>query len=246
MNQLMSALNPLLFVALPYVALVVCCVGMIYRYRRRGFTVSSLSSQFLEGRSLFWGTVPFHVGILVVFLGHLTAFLLPDATLAWNRVPVRLIILEVTAFTFGLTVFVGLVALMIRRLTNPRIRAVTTPTDILLEVLLLAQVILGLWIALGYRWGASWFAADLSPYLWSLLTLSPETAAVFALPPVIRLHVAGAFLILLILPFTRLAHILVAPLHYLIRPYQQVIWNWDRTTVRDPRTAWSTTRPHNN
>ena len=111
---------------------------------------------------------------------------------------------------------------------------------------MLAQVILGLWIALGYRWGASWFAADLSPYLWSLVKLSPETGAVFALPWVIRLHVVGAFLIVLLIPFTRLAHVLVAPLHYLVRPYQQVIWNWDRRAVRDPGTAWSRARPRSN
>lgn len=241
-----ASLYTFLFVALPYLSVALCVAGLTYRYRRRGFTVSSLSSQFLEGRSLFWGTVPFHVGLLVVFFGHLTAFLFPRATLAWNSMPIRLIILEVTAFTFGITVLIGLAALMYRRFTHPRIRAVTTPMDIALELLLLAQVILGLWIALGYRWGASWFAADLSPYLWSLVKLSPETAAVFALPWVIKLHIVGAFLIVLLIPFTRLAHVLVAPLHYVVRPYQQVIWNWDRRAVRSPKTPWSLIRPRNN
>jgi len=109
----MNALNTFLFVAFPYVAIIVFVVGVVYRYRRKGFTVSSLSSQFLEGRQLFWGTVPFHIGILVVFFGHLVAVLFPRATLAWNSIPVRLIILEVSAFVFGLTVLVGLTALMI-------------------------------------------------------------------------------------------------------------------------------------
>lgn len=239
-------LNLFLFVGLPYMAFLVCTVGVIYRYRQRGFTVSSLSSQFLEGKNLFWGSVPFHVGILVVFLGHLATFLLPRATLAWNSIPVRLIILEVTAFTFGLTVLLGLAALMYRRFTTPRVRAVTTGMDIVLELLLLAQIVFGLWIALGYRWGASWFASDLSPYLWSLFKLSPETSAVFALPWVIKAHIVGAFAIILIIPFTRLIHFFVAPLHYLARPYQQVIWNWDRRTIRDPETAWSPTQPRNN
>lgn len=241
-----NVLNLFLFVGLPYVALVVCVVGVIYRYRQKGFTVSSLSSQFLEGKSLFWGTVPFHIGILVVFFGHLAAFMFPRAMLAWNSVPVRLIILEVTGFIFGLTVLVGLVALMYRRFTNLRIRAVTTGMDIVLELLLLVQVVFGLWIALGYRWGSSWFAADLTPYLWSILKLSPETGAVFALPWVIKVHIAGAFLLVLIVPFTRLVHFFVAPLHYIARPYQQMIWNWDRRTIRDPGTPWSEARPRNN
>lgn len=241
-----NVLNLFLFVGLPYVALVVCVVGVVYRYRQKGFTVSSLSSQFLEGKNLFWGTVPFHLGILVVSFGHLTAFLFPRTTLAWNSVPVRLIILEVTAFTFGLTVLIGLGTLFLRRLTNPRIRAVSTGMDIVLELLLLAQVVFGLWIALGYRWGASWFASDLSPYLWSLLTLRPETTAVFALPWVIKAHIVGAFTIILIIPFTRLIHFFVAPLHYIARPYQQVMWNWDRRAIRDPGRGWSPTQPRNN
>jgi len=49
----MNALNTFLFVAFPYVATFVFVVGLIYRYRQKGFTVSSLSSQFLEGKSLF-------------------------------------------------------------------------------------------------------------------------------------------------------------------------------------------------
>lgn len=242
----MNALNSFLFVAFPYVAVMVFIVGVVYRYRQKGFTVSSLSSQFLEGKQLFWGTVPFHFGILVVFLGHLTAFLLPRATLTWNSIPLRLIVLEVTAFTFGLSMLIGLVALMFRRFSNARIRAVTTPMDVVLELLLLAQVVLGCWIALGFRWGSSWFAADLTPYLWSLVRLSPETAAVFALPWVIKLHIVGAFALILIVPFSRLVHFVVAPLNYIVRPYQQVMWNWDRKTIRDPNTPWSEVRPRNN
>lgn len=241
----MNVLNTFLFVAFPYVAVIVFLVGVAYRYRQKGFTVSSLSSQFLEGKTLFWGTIPFHVGILVVFFGHLIAFLLPQTTLAWNSMPVRLIVLEVTAFVFGVTILIGLVTLMLRRITNPRIRAVTTRMDIAIEGLLLAQVVLGCWIALGFRWGSSWFAADLSPYLWSLVTFSPETGAVFALPWVIKLHIAGAFAIMFMVPFTRLVHFIVAPLDYLVRPYQQVIWNWDRKAIRDPDTGWSLVRPEN-
>ncbi len=241
----MNALNIVLFVAFPYVAVVTFVLGVVYRRQQKGFTVSSLSSQFLEGKVLFWGTIPFHIGLLVVLGGHLVAFLVPRATLAWNSQPVRLIILEGTAFVFGVTVLIGLVALMYRRFTNARIRAVTTKMDVAIELLLLAQVVLGCWVALGFRWGSSWFAADLTPYLWSLIRLSPETAAVFALPWVIKLHIIGAYAILFMVPFTRLVHFIVAPLDYLVRPYQQVMWNWDRRTVRDPRTAWSAVRPKN-
>jgi nitrate reductase gamma subunit len=228
-----NALNTFLFVAFPYIAVAVFVAGMVYRYRQTGFTVSSLSSQFLEGRKLFWGSVPFHFGLLVVLLGHLVAFLLPDAILAWNRQPLRLIVLEVTGFIFGLSVLVGLVALIVRRFTDRRVRTVTTRMDIAIVLLLLAQVVLGCWIALAFRWGSSWFAANLTPYLVSLLNLQPETNAIFAMPWVIKLHVFGAFLLALLIPFTRLAHLLVVPLHYIARPYQKVVWNWDPKAIRE-------------
>lgn len=239
-------MNEVLFVGLPYTALVIFLVGTIVRYRSTGFKVSSLSSQFLETKSLFWGTVPFHFGLLVLFLGHLSAFLIPRGTLLWNSNPARLIALEVTGFAFGLSVLFGLSALLVRRLTNPRVKMETTRMDIVLEVLLLTQVVLGLWIAIGYRWGSSWFAADLSPYLMSLFKLDPSIGAVSAMPLVIQLHIILAWTLLAIFPFTRLVHLLVAPFHYITRPYQRVIWNWDRKTKRDPGSGWTKTRPRNN
>jgi nitrate reductase gamma subunit len=241
----MNALNVVLLVVLPYVAVVTFVVGVAYRYRRRGFTVSSISSQFLEGQKLFWGSVPFHIGILVVLLVHAVAILFPRVMVAWARDPVRLAVLEVTEYVFGMSVLVGLAMLVYRRITNPRIRAVTSVMDIAVGVILVTQVALGLWLALDFRWGYTWFAAVLAPYLWSLVKLSPETAAVFALPLAIKLHVVGAFTIVLLVPFTRLVHFVVAPLHYLVRPYQRVIWNWDRKSIRDAHAPWSRARPMN-
>ena len=238
--------NNFLFIALPYIAIVTFVVGSIRRYRATGFKVSSLSSQFLEGRRLYFGSMAFHWGILVVFTGHLVTFLFPTATLAWNSNPVRLIVVEVLAFTFGLSVLVGLTGLLLRRISNPRIESVTSRMDVAIELLILAQVVLGCWIALGYRWGSSWFASDLSPYLWSIVKLNPQTEAVNAMPPVIRAHIVGAFVIIGMIPFTRLMHFLVAPFHYIVRPFQLVMWTWDRKRVRDPRTVLTQHRPKNN
>jgi nitrate reductase gamma subunit len=242
----MNLLNNFLFVALPYVAIVVFCVGSIHRYRATGFKYSSLSSQFLEGRGLFFFALLFHWGILVLFIGHLGVFLFPAATLAWNSNPVRLVVHEVVVFTFGLSVLIGLTGLLIRRILYPRLQVVTSRMDIVIELLLVAQIVFGLWIALGYRWGSSWFAADLSPYLWSIVKLNPQIEAVSAMPLVIKAHIVGAFVILGMIPFTRLVHFLVAPFHYIWRRYQPVMWYWDRKRIRNPATAWTETRPRNN
>lgn len=245
-NIFINLFNNFFFIALPYIAVIVFLIGTIYRYRSTSFRYSSLSSQFLEGKKLFWGSIPFHIGILVIFFGHLIAFLFPSEVLLWNSEPVRLIILEVSAFIFGLCVLFGLGMLFYRRISNDRLRAVTTKMDYFIELFLIVEVILGCWIALGYRWGSSWFAADLSPYLWSIVKLNPQIEAVSAMPLVVKLHIILAFSIILIFPFTRLVHFLVAPLHYVTRPYQRVIWNWDRKAIRDPKTEWSPTPPKNN
>ncbi len=242
----MSIMNSVFFIALPYVALAIFLLGTIYRSRNSGFKYSSLSSQFLEGKKLFWGTLPFHFGILVVFFGHLIAFMFPKTLLAWNAEPVRLLILEGVGIIFGLCALVGIFGLLRRRLSNARVQIVSNKMDIIIEVLIMAQMILGIWTALSYRWGSSWFAADLSPYLWSILAFNPQDDAVIAMPLVIQLHIIGAFFIMLIFPFTRLVHLLVAPLHYVFRPYQQVIWYWNRKMVRQSSTVWTQTRPSNN
>jgi len=242
----MNTLNNFLFIALPYVALTVFLIGTIYRYKVTKFKFSSLSSQFLEGRKLFWGSIPFHVGILFLFFGHLIAFLIPRTVIAWNSVPLRLVILEVSGFIFGLSALVGMLNLFIRRNTDARVRVVTNKMDLIIESLLIIQIVLGLWIALGFRWGSSWFAAVLTPYLWSIFYLNPNIEAVSNLPLVIQLHISLAFVIFLLIPFTRLVHMLVPPLHYLWRPYQRVIWYWDRKKVRDPKSPWSVTKSQNN
>ncbi|OGW79209.1 MAG: respiratory nitrate reductase subunit gamma [Omnitrophica bacterium RIFCSPLOWO2_12_FULL_44_17] len=241
----MSALHNFLFIAVPYMAVAVFLVGVVYRYRVAPFTVSSLSSQFLETKDLFWGSVPFHVGMIVILILHLAAFLFPQTLLAWNSYPVRLLILEITGFAFGLSFLFGSMALLIRRVTNPRIRAVTTWMDVAVELLLFFQILFGCMIAVGYRWGSSWFASDLSPYLWSLVKLDPHTDALKAMPLMVQAHVVGAFLVVLILPFTRLMHLLVAPFHYLLRPFQLVIWNWDRKAMNDPGSPWNKHKPRN-
>ncbi len=246
MANLLNALNNFTLIALPYIALFVLVFGSVWRYRTTKFKVSSLSSQFLEGRTLFWGSVPFHWGILVLFFGHLIGFLFPRGVLLWNSHPVRLIIIEVSAFIFGIAVLVGLINLCYRRLTSPRIRVVTSKMDIFVLLLLLVQVITGLWVAYFFRWGSSWFASVVTPYLWSIFALQPDISAVSAFPWIVKLHIIGAYVIVLIIPFSRFVHFLVPPINFLWRPHQQVYWNWNRWKIRDIGSSWTEKRPKNN
>ncbi len=229
-------INLLLFVVLPYAALSVFLIGSIYRYKNKGFGVSSISSQFLEGRKLFWASQPFHWGLFFLFFGHLIAFLFPRAVLAWNGQPVRLLILEITAFSFGLCAFIGVLLLIYRRLTTRRVQIVTSKMDVVVYLILLTQIVSGLLVAYHSRWGSSWFAAFLTPYLRSIFVFDPQMDAIASVNSLsLKVHVVSAFALIGIIPFTRFMHFLVYPLDYTWRSYQQVIWNWNRKHIRTSR-----------
>ncbi|MCL4811826.1 MAG: respiratory nitrate reductase subunit gamma [Vicinamibacteraceae bacterium] len=218
------SLDALLFGVLPYVALAVFLLGSIARYRGWRYSYSSLSSQFLENRQHFWGLVPFHYGILVVLTGHLVAFLIPRSVLAWNAQPLRLYVLEVSALAFGVLTVIGLAAAVWRRITVGRVRRVTNTRDWVLFAMLGVQTVTGVLVAMLYPWGSSWFAATAAPYLWSLVFLRPDLTAMAAMPWLVKTHIVTAFVLVGYTPFSRLVHVLVAPLPYLWRKPQVVRW----------------------
>lgn len=222
-------LDVILFGALPYVAIVLFVGVSITRYRKEPFTFSSLSSQFLESRRLFWGSVPFHIGIIVLFFGHLIGFMFPRHVTMWNAMPIRLFILEATALAAALLTLVGLIGLIVRRATSARLRVNTSIGDILVYIALLFCIVTGLWVATSLRWGSAWYTHTLVPYLWSILVLQPDIARVAELPLAAQLHVIAALCLFALFSFTRLVHILVAPVPYLWRPVQLVIWNRRRS-----------------
>ncbi|HEY9116120.1 MAG TPA: respiratory nitrate reductase subunit gamma [Bacteroidales bacterium] len=239
-------LNNFFFIGLPYAALAVLLVGSIFRYRHFGFQVSSLSTQFLEGRELFYGSRPFHWGIIFLFFGHLLAFLFPSTVILWGNVSVRLIILEAAALGFAISALFGLVMLIQRRFKNKRVLAVTSKMDVFVYIMLLTQIISGIWVAFFARWGSVWFASVLSPYIKSLFHLNPDIAAVVAMPLAVQIHIVSAFIFIGMIPFTRFIHFLVYPFSYVWRSYQLVIWNWDRKTIRKSKKLVNGVRSKNN
>ena len=218
-------LNEFMFAGFPYVAITIALVVTPWRYFTNRFSYSSLSSQFLENRQLFWGSVSWHYGVLLILAGHLVGLLIPRSVLAWNGVPWRLYVTESTGLALGFLTLWGIVMLIVRRATQARIRAVTSFMDVLLLLALLVQVVAGVWTALFYRWGSSWYAGAAAPYLRSLFALNPDISLVANLPVMVKVHIAGAFFLVALLPFTRLVHFLAVPVQYLWRPPQVVVWN---------------------
>ena len=215
--------NDLLFLIFPYISLAIFIIVSVYRAVYRPFTISSLSSQLLERRKLYWGSISFHYGIILVLLGHLLALLLPKGLLLWNAVPVRLYLLEITGLALGIWAVIGMLILLFRRLSSRKVRAVTSVMDLVVLALLLVSGLSGLLIATVYRFGSYWFTGVFTPYLLSVLTLQPRVELVAPLPWVIKLHVVNFFVLLVVFPFSRLVHIVTYPVGYLLRPWQVVI-----------------------
>ena len=214
-----------LFIAFPYAAVALAIVVTTYRYFSDRFSFSTQSSQFLESRALFWGSVPWHYGILIILLAHLVAFLFQGAWASLVADQTTLYVLELIGLALATAALLGLTLLVIRRVRTARILAVTSTMDWVLLAALLAQVALGLWSALFFRWGSDWFLFTAAPWLESLIVFDPDTSFVTSLPWVVKLHMLGGFAIIAIFPFTRLVHAITVPITYLWRPYQVVIWN---------------------
>lgn len=213
-----------LFGVFPYIALALAIGVGIYRYGFDRYSWSSQSSQFLESKALFWGSIPWHYTILLILLAHLLAFLFPASWGALLGAPARLIFLEISGIALGLTTLIALAILIFRRIGNDRISAVTSKVDWLLFASLLLQVATGVYIAISLRWGGAWYVHTVSPWLWSLVKLNPQIDYLTSLPGIVQLHAVNAFFLVAIFPFSRLVHVVSVPLSYLGRPYQVVIW----------------------
>lgn len=217
--------NTLLFVALPYAAALLLVAVTIARWRTQQFSVSSLSSQLLESRKLYWGSIPFHWGISLILLGHLVALVVPGAFELWNGTPLRLALLEITGLALAAWAAFGIVVLIVRRFNTPRIRAVTTPMDLVVLAIVAVQIATGMWTAIAYRFGSVWGTAVMVPYVRSLITFQPDPSYIEPLPVVIKIHVIAFWVFMAVFPFTRLVHIITLPFWYLWRPWQRVVRN---------------------
>ena len=213
----------MLFVAFPYAAFLIAIVVSVLRWRLAPFTVSSISSQLLESRKLFWGTIPFHWGIVLILTGHLFTLFLPSTVAWWDGVPIRLYALEITGLALALWAGFGIIVLLYRRLTSSKIRIVTTPMDYVVLIVLLVQVITGIWVAVGLRFGSFWAVGVVVPYVWSLIKLNPQPELIQPFPLVLQFHILSFYVFLAIFPFTRLVHLVTLPITYVTRPWQRVV-----------------------
>jgi nitrate reductase gamma subunit len=217
-------LNVLIFVVLPYAALVLFAFVTPYRYFSNRLTWSAYSTQFLERKTLYWGSNSWHYGIIPVVAAHFFGIFAPGTMQSILANRQALIILESVGLGLGLFALFGCLVLLVRRLRTPILTPVTTAGDWVLLVLLLFQTATGVYMGLFLRWGSQWYLHTAVPYLHSLLMFSPQVEYVADVPMVFKLHAAGAFLIVALLPFTKLVHLLYFPFDFLKDP--PLLYRW--------------------
>jgi nitrate reductase gamma subunit len=224
----MTTLNTFLFGIYPYLALAVFFIGSLVRFDRDQYTWKSDSSQLLRAGQLRWGSNLFHLGILGIFFGHLFGLLTP--LMVWEALGVepqaKQLLAIVAGGIAGLACLIGLVLLIQRRLTEPRIRATTRTMDMVVLILLLAQLLLGLFsitVSLQHRDGGEMIKL----MLWAqhIVTFRGDAAGyVTDVAPVFKLHLLLGMTIFVVFPFSRLVHIWsgFAAVGYVVRAWQVV------------------------
>jgi nitrate reductase gamma subunit len=204
-----------LFLVFPYVALLVLLVGIAIRYAMVLRQPMGARSAVSSAWELFTGRRTWRIGLAITALLHLVGLVLPRAILAWNGAPLRLYLLEGSGFLFGVLALAGWVQIMGNHVagTAPKARATASEiSDTVLLSLFCVAIVSGLATALLYRWGSSWSASTLSPYLQSLARGAPATRLVEDMPFLVRLHVLSWFAVIALVPFTSAALIFVSAL----------------------------------
>ena len=221
----MNAIHQFSFQIYPYIALAVFFIGSWARFDRSMYTWRSGSSQMLSSKGMRVGSNLFHIGVLAILGGHLVGLLTPHAMYeVFITAPQKQLLAMVVGGLFGAVCFVGISILLVRRLTNPRVRATGSFGDTLILVLLFAQLVLGMVsivVSTGHMDGSVMIM--MGEWEQHIVTFRMGAADfIVNVHWVYKAHVFLGMTLILIAPFTRLVHVWSIPVSYLWRPYQVV------------------------
>ena len=210
----------------PYIALAIAIIGTWVRFDLSQYSWKTNSSQMMSNKNMRWASNLFHVGIIIVLLGHLFGMLTPhfiyETFISAARKQVLAVVVGGVA---GVRCWIGMVMLMWRRFTNDRVSHTSSFSDKLVLVLLFIQLNLGLasiFTSMQHLDGLTMM--NLAGWAQDITILRPWHAAarIEQTDLIYQLHMALGITLVMIFPFTRLIHIISAPVWYLGRRYQIV------------------------
>lgn len=222
-----SYVNGFMFGIFPYICIAVFIVGSIARFDRDQYNWRSGSSQLLRRKQLRLGSNLFHIGILVILFGHLGGLLTPIIifdTLGISH-GAKQILAMAAGGGAGILCFIGLTMLLHRRLFDVRIRATSSVSDIAVLMLLYIQLILGMaTILISAQHLDGEEMVKFMTWAQGIVTFQSGVADLVAdVHLVFKLHLVLGMTLLLVFPFTRLVHVLSAPIWYLGRRGYQIV-----------------------
>lgn len=223
---MMDFVNQLAFGWFPYVAVIVLIVGSILRFDKDQYSWRSQSSQFLRRRQMLIGSNLFHLGVIVLFVGHFVGLLTPIGVfhaLGIQSQTKQMMALLVGGVA-GVAALLGCTLLLHRRLADARIRRSSSFGDIAVLVLIWLQLVLGVgtvYWSMDHLDGSE--MVELMGWAHAILVLDPGAAArLDEVGLVFKLHIILGLVLFLITPFTRLVHIWSVPIWFLFRPGYQI------------------------
>jgi nitrate reductase gamma subunit len=219
-------INEFFFGIYPYLALTVFFVGSLLRYDRDQYTWKASSSQLLRKKDMRLGSNLFHIGIIMLFFGHLFGLLTPQWAYHFVMSAGTKQVLAMTAGgIFGLMCLVGMVLLIRRRMLDPRIKATSQAADLPILLILFVQLVLGLLtipFSAQHLDGSSMVA--LASWAQHIVTFQGDAASFVAGEALVfKLHLVLGLTIFLLFPFTRLVHVWSVPVQYLGRSGYQIV-----------------------
>ncbi|AOZ91345.1 respiratory nitrate reductase subunit gamma [Paenibacillus crassostreae] len=219
----MSSGSQLLWVIYPYIIVIIFLLGLYYRYQTDQFGWTAKSSEILEKKKLRWGSLLFHIGIMLVLFGHIGGLLIPKSWLAAIGVSDHFYhIMAVGAGGFaGVLTLAGCLILLYRRISDPRIRKTSSFGDMLSIIMLTTIVVVGMGATIFNAAGHTDFdyRETISPWIRGVLTFTPDGNLMKDVPIIFKIHVMLGFALFAVFPFTRLVHMLSMPIQYLKRTY---------------------------
>jgi len=222
-----SYINNLVFGVYPYIALVVLAVGSIIRFDREPYSWRAGSSQLLRRKQLIWGSVLFHLGVIFIFFGHLIGLLTPIAIFDAMGIShgAKQILAVVAGGIAGVIAIVGATLLIHRRFFDPRVRAASTFSDNMIILILWVQLALGLaTIPISATHLDGHEMIKFMNWAQGIFTFQADAASyVLDAHVIFKMHLFLGLTILLLFPFTRLVHMLSAPVRYLWRGGYQIV-----------------------
>lgn len=221
-------MHQFIFGIYPYIALTILIFGSVARYETVPFTWKSSSSQLLRRRQLILGSVLFHVGVLTILFGHLFGLLTPLWLIELLGISheAKQILAVVVGGLAGVAALLGGAILLHRRLVDPRIRATSSTMDIVILCLLMLQLTLGMltiFISLQNLDGGE--MVKFMMWAQAIFTFDGNASSYTEGAPLLfQLHIFLGLTIFILFPFSRLVHMLSAPLRYVVlRPGWQIV-----------------------